>query len=300
MSMFAFRRHAVYCLALLSTSLAWTAQAEVQVTITEPWVRATVPQQPATGAFMALVADEDARLVGADSPVAKQVEIHEMRMENDIMRMRQIPGLDLPRGQKVELRPGGYHIMLIGLHAPVTADQTVPLTLVVEDRQGQRHTVNVEAAVQALGAQGAGHGHGGHASHASQAHGTSEQPSLPASVEISQCWVRALPAPLPSAVYLRIRNGGATPVTLVAADAPGFGHVMLHQTQTADGVASMHHVTGVAVAPGTTVALEPGGYHVMLEQPASELSVGESLTLALGFEGYAPRSIDCEIRSARG
>ena len=123
---------------------------------------------------------------------------------------------------------------------------------------------------------------------------------MPASVEVSQCWVRALPAPLPSAAYLRVRNGGATPVTLAAADAPGFGHVMLHQTQTADGVASMHHVNGVAVAPGATVALEPGGYHVMLEEPAGELPVGESLTLTLGFEGYAPRSIDCEIRSARG
>ncbi|MGE4334755.1 MAG: copper chaperone PCu(A)C [Pigmentiphaga sp.] len=342
MSIFASSRHVVYGLALLSTLSAWTAQADVQVTITEPWVRATVPQQPATGAFMTLMADQDARLVAADSPVAEQVEIHEMRLENDIMRMRQIPGLDLPRDQKVELRPGGYHIMMLGLHAPVTAGQIVPLTLVVEDRQGQRQAVSVEAAVQALGAQGAGrshgghgnpggsgsqgangdhggvghqpasgqaqpaataHGHGAHSAHASHAsHGSAANglPALPASVEVSHCWIRALPTPLPSAAYLQIRNGGDAPVTLEAADAAGFGHVMLHQTQTTDGVASMHHVSGVTVAPGATVALEPGGYHVMLEKPAGELPVGGSLTLTLGFDGHAPQPVECEIRSARG
>ena len=349
MSIFAYSRHAAYGLALFSALSAWTAQAEVKLTITEPWVRATVPQQPATGAFMTLTADQDARLVAVESPVAKQVEIHEMRMENDIMRMRQIPGLDLPRGQKVELRPGGYHVMLIGLHAPVTASQTVPLTLVVEDRQGQRQTIAVDAPVQALGAQGAAHGHGGvghhdarqghagqaghgsaapkedghapggashppaaaapggtpsahaaHAAHSDSAKAAHGLPVLPESLEVSDCWVRALPAPLPSAAYLQIRNRGAAPLTLTTASAPGFGQVMLHQTRTADGVASMHHVHGVAVAPGGAVALEPGGYHVMLEEPAGELAVGKDLTLTLGFEGHAPRPVDCEVRSARG
>jgi copper(I)-binding protein len=92
------------------------------------------------------------------------VEIHEMAMDNNVMRMRAIPGLDLPAGKAVELKPGGFHVMLMGLTQQVKEGETVPVTLVVEGKDGKRETVQVNAPVRALGTQpGAGQGgHGGH------------------------------------------------------------------------------------------------------------------------------------------
>jgi copper(I)-binding protein len=138
---------------------AWSAQA--QVTIDDAWVRATVPNQPATGAFMQLTSRTDAKLVAVESPVAKAGEVHEMAMQNDVMKMRQIEGLALPAGQRVELRPGGYHVMLMGLHQQVKDGDKVPLTLVFEGADGKRESVSIEAPVRPLNSAGAGsHAHG--------------------------------------------------------------------------------------------------------------------------------------------
>jgi periplasmic copper chaperone A len=126
--------------------------AHAQVAIEDPWVRGTVPQQQATGAFMVLTAKTDARLVAARSPVAGLVELHEMAMENDVMKMRAIPGLSLPAGQAVALKPGGYHIMLMALKETLTADTSVPLTLVFETPQGERFEQAITAPVAPLGA----------------------------------------------------------------------------------------------------------------------------------------------------
>jgi copper(I)-binding protein len=91
-------------LALSATSV-W---AQTTVKVDDAWVRGTVAQQKATGAFMRLTPEKNARLVAASSPVAGVVEIHEMAMENDVMKMRQIPGLDLAAGRTMDLKPGGY------------------------------------------------------------------------------------------------------------------------------------------------------------------------------------------------
>ena len=99
--------------ALVLAALSGPVAAQVKVG--DPWVRATVPQQKATGAFMSLTAEKGTRLVEAKSPVAGVVEIHEMAMENNVMKMRAVPGLDLPAGKPVELKPGGYHVMLMDL-----------------------------------------------------------------------------------------------------------------------------------------------------------------------------------------
>ena len=86
------------------------------VEVKDAWVRASVPSQKATGAFMKITSKEDAKLVAASSPVAGVVEVHEMKMEGDIMRMRAVAGgLDLPAGKTVELKSGGYHVMLMDL-----------------------------------------------------------------------------------------------------------------------------------------------------------------------------------------
>lgn len=142
-------------------ALASAACAHAQVTVSDAWVRATVPQQKATGAFMRLRAASDARLVSASSPLAPVVEVHEMRMQDNVMKMRQVAALDLAAGKTVELKPGGYHIMLMDLKQQVKAGEKVPLTLVFEDKTGKRETQVVQAEVRALNAsaQPAASGH---------------------------------------------------------------------------------------------------------------------------------------------
>jgi len=139
---------------LLATLLgaALMATASAQVTVKDPWVRATVAQQKATGAFMQLTAAKDTRLVSVSTSLTAMAEVHEMAMDNNVMKMRQIPALDLPAGKAVELRPGGYHLMLMDLKQQVKAGDTVPLTLVFEDKAGKRESVEVRAEVRALGA----------------------------------------------------------------------------------------------------------------------------------------------------
>lgn len=129
---------------------AFSLPGYAQVTVKDPWVRATVSQQKATGAFMQLTATKDSRLIEAKSPVAGVVEVHEMSMEKDVMKMRAIPSLDLPAGKMVELKPGGYHVMLMDLKQQMKDGDTVPLTLVVEGKDKKRSTVEVKATVKPL------------------------------------------------------------------------------------------------------------------------------------------------------
>ena len=91
----------------LAVLAAFSLSAHAQVTVKDPWVRATVSQQKATGAFMQITSTQDARLVEAKSPAAGVVEVHEMTMEKDVLKMRAIAALDLPAGKAVDLKPGG-------------------------------------------------------------------------------------------------------------------------------------------------------------------------------------------------
>ena len=125
--------------ALLVGLLA--APALAQVAISEAWVRATVPMQKATGAFMQLSAKQNRRLVEAKSVIAAAVEVHEMTMQDNVMRMRAIQSLDLPAGKLIELKPGGYHLMLIGLKQEVKDGDLVPITLIFEDTNNKRESV---------------------------------------------------------------------------------------------------------------------------------------------------------------
>lgn len=146
----------------LTAWIVGMAAVHAEVQVSKPWARATVPGQPASGVFMELKADADTRLVAAESQVAEHVEIHEMVMQNDVMRMRQIPALPLPAGQTVVLAPGGHHIMLIGLAHQLKEGQQLAVTLVFE-RDGKRDSVQVQVPVQALthgGAAASGHMHG--------------------------------------------------------------------------------------------------------------------------------------------
>jgi len=143
-------------LVLAAASLTLTASASAQVTVTDPWVRGTVAGQKATGAFMQLKSPADAALVAAASPVAKIVEIHEMKMEGGMMKMSAIEKLALPAGKAVELKPGSYHVMLMDLVQPLKEGETVPLKLTFEDKAGKKQTLEVKAQVKALTTGGTG------------------------------------------------------------------------------------------------------------------------------------------------
>jgi periplasmic copper chaperone A len=127
--------------------------ALAQTTVKDAWVRGTVPQQRASGLFAEITSTKGGRLVAVSSPVAAVVEIHEMAMEGNVMRMRALPdGLALPAGKTVTLRPGGYHVMLMGLKQQLKAGEKIPFTLTVEDADKTRETISIEAPVRALGA----------------------------------------------------------------------------------------------------------------------------------------------------
>ena len=116
--------------------------------IGHPWARPTVAGQPAGGAFLKLqntgtTAD---RLLGGSTPAADHVEMHRMAMDGDVMKMREVPAIEIPAGQTVALQPGELHLMLIGLKAPLQAGAKVPLTLKFE-KAGE---VKVEVKVEAL------------------------------------------------------------------------------------------------------------------------------------------------------
>ena len=135
--------------------------ASAQVTVKDAWVRATVAQQKATGAFMQLQSAQDAKVISAQSPVAGVVEVHEMAMDGGVMKMRAVPSLALPAGKAVDLKPGGYHVMLMDLKAQVKDGDTVPVTLVVEGKDGKRQSLELKVpARKAMPMPAMNHGDG--------------------------------------------------------------------------------------------------------------------------------------------
>jgi len=142
------RRLPLLSAAALAALLALPAAA--QVAVTDAWIRGTVPGQKATGAFMQLTSLSDMALVGAASPAAKVVEIHQMRQEGGMMKMNAVDRVALPANKTVELKPGGYHIMMMDLTQPLRDGESIPLTLTFEDKAGKKQTVEVKAAVRAL------------------------------------------------------------------------------------------------------------------------------------------------------
>src|SRR5471032_198865 len=131
--------------AFLAAALVLAAPVvHAQVTVDKPWVRTTVAQQTTTGAFMTITSAQSGKLVSANSTVATSVEVHEMKMDGDVMKMRPVDALPLPAGKPVELKAGAYHMMLMGLKKPVKFGDVVPIQLVVEDANGKRETIEVK------------------------------------------------------------------------------------------------------------------------------------------------------------
>ncbi|MDB5891258.1 MAG: copper chaperone PCu(A)C [Polaromonas sp.] len=138
----------VVALTLGAGSTAALAQKAL-VQVDGAWIRVAVQGQSGTGAFMSLTARESTRLVGVSTPVAGVAEVHEMRMDGDIMRMRAVPALELAAGKTVQLRPGSYHVMLMDLKAPLKTGTVVPVTLLLENAKGVASKVELKVPVMA-------------------------------------------------------------------------------------------------------------------------------------------------------
>jgi copper(I)-binding protein len=121
-----------------------------------PWARATVAAQRTGGAYLRIdnAAGAADRLIGASSAAAERVELHTMSMQGDVMRMRQVDAIDVPAGEAVELKPGGQHLMLVGLKAPLRDGETIA----VELRFEKAGTMTVSVPVR-TGPMAGGHGH---------------------------------------------------------------------------------------------------------------------------------------------
>ncbi len=138
----------------LAAQSAWAAN----ISVSDAWARATMPGQKVSGAYMQIQSDVDARLVSASSPAIPRVEVHEMKMDGDVMRMREVKAIELPKGKTVTLEPGGFHIMLMNLQKPIAAGDVIPLKLVVESG-GKQQTVEVKAEARASGSASMQHHH---------------------------------------------------------------------------------------------------------------------------------------------
>lgn len=131
--------------ALVPALLLTAGLAQAQVVVADAWVRTTVAQQKSTGAFMQIKSPTDVKLVSISTPAAGVAEVHEMAMDGDVMRMRPVAALAVPAGKPVDLKPGGFHVMLMDLKGPLKTGDAVPLTLVFEGADKSRSTVTVQA-----------------------------------------------------------------------------------------------------------------------------------------------------------
>jgi len=126
-------------LSLLAASLMFSASvlagAADNVSVQEPYVRQAPPNAPATGAFMVIKnnGDKDIKLVKVDNPASKATELHTHLNEGGVMKMRSVPGIDIKAKGEAVLKPGGLHVMMIDLKAPMKEGDVVPMTLTFDD-----------------------------------------------------------------------------------------------------------------------------------------------------------------------
>jgi len=155
----AAKMKALRSFTVLAVALSLSGYAMAQTTVEDAWARATVPGQPATGAFMTLTADSDSTLLSVQSPAAKDTQIHQSTMKGDVMSMLPVDEVSLPAGEPVVFDANGYHVMLMGLVKQVKEGDAVPLTLEIKNAQGEEETLEVNAVARALNAPDHAHAH---------------------------------------------------------------------------------------------------------------------------------------------
>lgn len=204
-------------------------------------------------------------LVGAAAEVAEAVEIHEVTMVDNVMQMRPVEGgIEIPAGESVALEPGGYHVMFIGVHATIEAGDAFPITLTFAYADDMTMDVVVAAIVL-------------------------EEPPAESPIVIYGAWARAVVGGegVTSAAYLTLDNRGDDPDRLISAYTDAATATEIHEMKMDGEVMQMRPVEGGVEIPAGethTVALAPGGLHVMMIGVPEDLVVGEALVLTLTFE----------------
>ena len=136
-------------LAITLSLLLWSLGAHAGVEISNAWARSTAPGQEVGAAYMSLKSTMAAKLLEVKSPIAESVEIHEMSMNNGVMKMRMLDVLDLPAGKTVKLEPGGFHLMLIDLKKPLRAGDAIEISMTFKDGRGKLINQKVSLPVKA-------------------------------------------------------------------------------------------------------------------------------------------------------
>jgi copper(I)-binding protein len=151
-------RHTLF--ATLLAGLAALATAQTAPQVQAAWARPTVQGQAAGGGFLRIVGGPaNDKLVSASADIAGRVELHSMSMDGNVMRMRQIDGIEVPAGKTVELKPGGLHVMFMDLKTPLKTGASFPLTLKFEKAGDVKVDVKVQPAAPAGGSMPADHKH---------------------------------------------------------------------------------------------------------------------------------------------
>jgi copper(I)-binding protein len=120
------------------------------------------------------------------------------------------------------------------------------------------------------------------------------------SVTVTDAWIRALPGAVPSGGYFTLHNDGARTQTLVGAETPACGMLMLHLSENKGGMSSMRHVDGVDIAPGGTLRFEPGGYHLMCMDARPAIKPGATIPVTLSFKDGSRVAVTFAVRDATG
>lgn len=120
----------------------------------------------------------------------------------------------------------------------------------------------------------------------------------PSALRVEHAWIRWLPAELPAAAYAVIENAGAVSARLTGASSPDYGMVMLHRSQSVNGVEKMSMVSGMEIPAHGNAALAPGGYHLMLTKPKHPIKPGDTVHLTLHFAGGGSIQVDFPVRPA--
>jgi hypothetical protein len=142
-----WHKASVFTLLLALSAGASAEGIAAKVSVIDPYVRAVPPVAKISAAFMQLRNDNDTEgsLVSAETPAAGAVELHTHTMDEGVMRMRQIPQISLPSNTTVSLEPGGLHIMLFDLKAPLSPGDQVPITLTFSDGSSKAVTAEVRS-----------------------------------------------------------------------------------------------------------------------------------------------------------
>jgi len=139
---------------LVFLALLLSSAAHAQVRVADAWVRGTVPGQTTAAAYMKIESPEPVSLVGASSTAARSTEVHQTVMEGGMMKMLPVAAIEIGPGKPAELKPGGYHVMLVDIVKPLAKGDTVPLRLRFRHADGKTETLAVKATVREPGTTG--------------------------------------------------------------------------------------------------------------------------------------------------